>query len=195
MSILIDMIRGILGLGAAAPKDEFGGLNPDDPEALWRADHDIDQAERAGDITAGYRLHGIKNEAHWEQVQASFFRRHGHTPEYSLAASTANFKAQLESLRNPEPGGVPYILPQGYFDPVEGVGLDRLAIAKARMEIQGPAAVVQMGLDPATLGRVEAGWSARMGAGADPTAAAMLGGLYHTYLLQARAVVSKAVAA
>ncbi len=190
MSILIDVIRSIFGLGPAAEKDDFATLNPDDPEAFWRADHDIDQAERAGDITVGYRKHGVKNEAHWEQVRASFFRRHGKTPEYSLAASTANFKAQLEELANPGPQGGGYRMPQEYLEPVEGVGLDRLAIAKARLELQGPAALTPMGMDPVKLGRVEAGWSARMGGTADPTAAGILGGLYHTYLQQARATVS-----
>ncbi len=190
MSILIDIIRSMIGLGTSAEKDDFANINPDDPEAFWRAEHDIDQAERAGDITTGYRKYGVKNESHWEQVQASFFRRHGKTPEYSLGASTANFKAQLEELSSDSGGGATYRMPQEYLEPVEGVWLDKLAIAKVRAELQGPQALAQMGMDEAKLGRVEAGWGARMGGSADPMAAGMLNGLYHTYLQQARATVS-----
>ncbi|MEM6989026.1 MAG: hypothetical protein AAF721_00970 [Myxococcota bacterium] len=183
----MDVIRGILGMGAAAEKDDFANLNPQDPVAYWRADHDIDQAERAGDVTVAYRKYGIRNESHWEQVQASFYRKHGHTPEYSLAASTANFMAQVEELAKPGEGGACYRMPQEYLAPVEGVGLDVLALAKTRAELQGPGALSAMGMDAAKLGRIEAGWGARMGGSADPTAAGMLNGLYHTYLQQARA--------
>jgi len=192
MSIWMDMIRGILGLKAGAPKDDFAGLDGNDPESYWRASHDIDQAERAGDISKGYAKHGVRNEAHWDQVQASFHRRHGETPEYSLAASTANFKAQLEELAAPDDGRPPYHLEPTYLQPVEGMSLDRLAIAKVRHEIGGDAGLSQAGIDAAGLARIEAGWSARMGGSADPIAAAMLGGLYHTYLAQARAVLSRA---
>ena len=192
MSIFIDIIRGILGMGAAAEKDDFANIDPDDPVAYWRADHDIDQAERAGDITVGYKKYGIKNADHWDQVKASFYRRHGKTPEYSLAASTANFWANLEELQGGRDGGqVSYRMPQEYLEPVEGVWLDKLAIAKTRYELQGDAGLAQMGMDAGKLGRVEAGWNARMGGSADPTAAGMLGGLYHTYIQQARATLSR----
>jgi hypothetical protein len=191
MSIFIDIIRGMLGMGAAAEKDDFANLDPDDPVGFWRAEAEIDQAERAGDITVGYRKFGIRNEEHWDQVKGSFFRRHGTTPEYSLAASTANFQIQLEELGAGGPGGVAYRMPPEYLEPVEGVWLDKLAIAKTRHELQGDAGLAQMGMDAAKLGRVEAGWNARMGGGADPTAAGMLGGLYHTYIRQARAALTR----
>jgi|GEM_PF-1546218 len=191
MGILIDVIRGIFGLGPAAEKDDFANLSPDDIEGYWRADYDIDQAERAGDITVGYRKYGIKNEAHWEQVKGSFFRRHGETPEFALGASTANFKAQMEELSSPSAEGSGYRMPTEYLEPVEGISLDRLAIAKVRAEMQGPAALTQMGMDAGKLQRVEAGWGARMGGNADPLAANILGGLYHTYQQQVRAVLSR----
>lgn len=190
MSILIDVIRGLFGAKPDTDKDDFANLDPSDPADVWRANHDIDRAERAGDVTVAYRKHGIKNEDHWEQVQASFNRRHGETPEYALAAATVSFNAQVERLSQPDQGPVTYRMPSEYLEPVEGFGLDTLAIAKARAEYQGPEALAQMGMDTATLGRVEAGWAARMGGSADPTAAGMLKGLYHTYTVQARAVLS-----
>lgn len=190
MSIVIDMIRGILGLGPAAPKDEYANLKPGDLEAYWAALNEIDQAERDGDITVGYRKFGIKNAEHWEAVQATFVRHHGESPEFSLAASTASFKQQMASTMSSD--GYGYKMPAEYLEPVEGISLDKLALAKVRMEMQGPAALSALGMDAAKLGRVEAGWNARMGGNADPTAAAILGGLYHTFLTQVRAVLSRA---
>ncbi len=191
MGIIIDIIRGMLGLGPAAPKDEYANLAPNDLEAYWQAHNDIDQAERAGDITAGFRKHGLKDEAHWERVQATFVRHHGEKPEFSLAASTANFKQQMADLATPGADGSAYRMPSEYLEPVEGISLDRLAIAKVRSEVQGPAALASMGLDPTKLQRIEATWNARMGGSADPTAAGILNSLYFTYVQQVRAVLAR----
>ena len=194
--MLMDIIRGILGLGPAAPKDDFANISPDDIEGFWRADHDIDQAERAGNIEAGYAKYGVKNADHWDNVRASFHRRHGHTPEYSLAASTANFKAGLEDLKTAgDDGRANYQLPAGYLDPVEGISLDKFAVASVRTEGCSPAdrdaVLSQMGYSPAQYETARGVWSQRISGGGDPIAGAMLSGLWHTYQAQVRAVYAR----
>lgn len=192
MSLLIDMIRGILGLGAGAPKDDFAGLDPTDLEAYWQVHNELDKVERAGgDMKAVYSRFGLRNESHWEMVQATFVRKYGDTPEFSLAVSTANFKDQLKDLSNPNDDGFGYRMPEEYLTPVEGVTLDKLALAKVRHEMQGDAGLASMGLDAGKFGRIEAGWGARMGGNADPTASGMLNSLYFTYLQQVRAVLNR----
>lgn len=192
--MLMDIIRGILGL-QTGPKDVFGNLDPNDVEGFWRADNDIDQAERAGNVQAAYARHGVKNEDQWDEVRGSFHRRHGHTPEYSLAASTANFKAQLVELqqRGADEGG--YQPPAGFFDPVVGVGLDQYAIASVRTEgCNGPerqAVLSQLGLTPQQFDEAAQAWGQRISGNQDPIAGAMLGGLYHTYQAQVRAVYAR----
>ncbi len=195
MSIFIDIIRGMLGLGAAPPKDDFANLNPDDLEAYWTASEEIDRAERAGNVHTAYAKYGIKNESHWDEVMGSFVRRHGQTPEFSLAASTASFRMQLADLSQPTEGGVAYRMPSEYLEPVDGVSLDKLVIAKVKTEgmqqAQRDAALASLGLDVDRFTRADQGWSARMGGNSDPTAAAMLSGLYHTYDAQVRAVYAR----
>ena len=104
---------------------------------------------------------------------------------------SGNFKQQMAELATPGEDGSAYRMPTEYLEPVEGISLDRLAIAKVRSEVQGPAALAPMGLDPAKLQRVEATWNARMGGNADPTAAGILGSLYFTYMQQARAALGR----
>jgi hypothetical protein len=188
MGTIIDIIRSILGLG---PKDEYGGLTPGDLEAYWCASNDIDQAERDGDISVGLRKHGMKSEDHWERVQSTFARLHGDSPEFSLAAATANFKQQMAELATPDADGSAYRMPSEYLEPVEGISLDRLALAKVRTEVQGPAALTPMGLDASKLQRIESAWTARMGGSADPTAASILSSLYSAYVQQIRAALTR----
>lgn len=194
MEILISIIRGMLGLGPAKPKDHYAGLPPGDLEAYWTAHGAIDEAERAGNKQAAFTQFGIKNDDHWEKVQATFVRHHGATPEFSLAASTASFKQQMRETMDPS-GVSGYRFPAEYMEPVDGITLDKLVLARVKTEAVPPAqrasVLSSMGMSEQSFASANAGWSARMGGNADPMAANILGGLQHTYEAQVRAVLSR----
>ncbi|MEM6296948.1 MAG: hypothetical protein AAGA54_37130 [Myxococcota bacterium] len=193
METLIAIVRGLLGLGPGQPKDDWAGLPPHDLVAYWTASETIDAAEREGNVDEAYEQFGIKSESHWEAVQATVVRHHGSSPEFSLAATTASFNRQVAEMAQPR-DGVGYQIPAEYLAPVDGVTLDKLILAKAKTERLPPAqrgaALAKLGLDPQRLAKADQGWSARMGGKADPMAASILSGLYHTYDAQVRATMN-----
>lgn len=184
---MIDWLMSLLGMG----RSEFGNLSPDDVDGYYRASHEIDQAERQGptELAAAFARYGLKNEDHWDEVRGAFARRHQHNPDFMHAAARVGMQMQMQSVAHQ------YQFPQGYLDPIEGVSLEQLAQIQATIETQGQqAAFAKFGLDGARFERINGGWQARMGGGADAMAAQILSGQYHTYLAQSRAFVARGAA-
>jgi hypothetical protein len=184
---LLDIILGIFG-GKQKPVD-FGKVNPDDIEAYWRVDHDVDQAERkgAGELAAALAKWGLRDMAHWEQVKAALVERHGDNPEFSMAASRVGYELQAQNMAGS------YQMPPQYSTPPHGVTLDRYAAIKARLDLgQALAAILpEYQLDPARWQEVDATWSGRMGPHADAFAGQILRSTYHGMYQQAAAAYGR----
>lgn len=190
------MLDWLMSLFKSGP--DFGNMNPDDYEAYWRADHEIDQAERESPaaLKAALGKYGARSKDHWDEIKGAFHQRHSGNPDFMMAASRVNYSVQMENVADV------YQMPGDYQSPVEGVSLDQLARVQAAVEQAEPggAAAVQQacarfGLDPARYQRVLSGWQSRMGGSADAMAATMLSQQYHMYLSQARAAESRGGAA
>lgn len=185
------IIDSILGLfGTAAP--DFARIPPDDIDAYWLADHEIDQAEREGQqqLQAVFAKYGLRNEDHWESVKGAICLRHQGNPDFSFGATRVQMRVQLDEMKSQ------YAFPAGYLEPVEGVGLDRFALIKASVQQAqafGPSAVAavlaKFDLDPASYARIDNVWQSRMGGQADAMAASILNGMFHTMLLQSQSYV------
>lgn len=185
----IAKLKAMLG-GSSAP--DFAGFDPDDVEAYWLADHEIDQAERVGDeaLAAVFARYGLRNADHWEAVGGAICSRHQHNPDFAFASTRVQMRVQLAEMASQ------YQLPPGYLEPVEGIGLDGLALINAKVDRarpQGTAAVAtvyqQHGLDEARFAHVDSTWKSRMGGQADAMAASILSGLYQNFVMQAQSHV------
>jgi hypothetical protein len=170
---LLDTILGLFG--KPRPID-FGKIDPDDVEAYWRVDHDVDQAERAGPAQLAQALAtwGLRDMAHWEQVQGALAERHQANPQFAMAASRVQMQAQMASIAGT------YQLPPEYSTPPHGITLDRYAAIRARLELGHPlpAVLAEFQLDPARWSEVDRTWSWRMGPQADALAAQILSSTY-----------------
>lgn len=164
------------------PKIDFAGLNPDDLEAYFRVDDELDAAEREGGEAARsvvWARYGIKNQDHWENVQYSFLQRHGKSVEYALARTRTQVQTQVESFRQHYP------FPAELLAPIDGVGLDRYALVEAHVgRAQSPEQRLQIleqyGLDAARFEQIRSGWMGRINT-PDPMISNTLGGFQHTY--------------
>jgi hypothetical protein len=184
---LLGTIIGALFGGSSEPKDDFAKLDPNDLEAWWRVDHELDQAERESPAAlAQVRAHyGVRDEDHWSAVRASFHRRHSKTAEYFMAPGRAQVRVQLQDMSRKH-----YEMPSEYIVPVEGVWIDRLCLVQVRLAaapMHAPAILAEYGLDPARWSRIEATWQARMGPNADAMAGNILRGFHHLFICNAQA--------
>ncbi|MCA9674053.1 MAG: hypothetical protein H6708_34040 [Kofleriaceae bacterium] len=187
---LLDVILGIFGGGGGGGgKVNFGNVNPDDIESYWVVDHEIDQAERAGEaeLAAAFARWGLKNMDHWEQVKGALYQRHGQNPDFSMAAGRVQHRIQMASVAES------YQMPPEYSSPVHGVDLNRYAAIKARLQLgQAPAQVLpEYQLDPARWHEVDQTWGWRMGPQGDAFAGQILAGSYHAMYQQALAAYGR----
>jgi hypothetical protein len=176
-------------LGIFSGKVDFGKIDPDDIEAYWRADHDIDQAEREGEAELAQALArwGLADLAHWEKVESALLDRHKDNPAFAMAASRVGFEVQMQSVAHT------YRIPPEYVAPPHGITLDQYAAIKARIQLGHPLGTVlaESRLDLPRWNEVDAMWSWRMGPQADAMAANILGSTYYGMHQQALAAYGR----
>jgi hypothetical protein len=157
-------------------KLDYGKLGPDDLENYWRADHDIDQGERAGEaqLAAAFAKWGMRDAAHWEKVEEAILAKHNQNPELAMACSRVGFERAMASISNT------YQMPPEYATPPHGITLDRYAAIRARLDLGHPLGTVlaESHLDLQRWNEVERTWAWRMGPQADAMAANILGSSY-----------------
>ncbi len=187
--VVMGLLDIILGMFGGSAKVDFGKVNPDDVEAYWRADHDIDQGERAGpaELAAALGKWGLKDMDHWEKVKGALGERHVNNPEFSMAASRVNFDEQMKSMAGS------YQMPPEYSTPPHGITLDRYAGIKARLELGQPldAILADCKLDGPRWAEVDGTWSWRMGPQADAMAKNILSSTYFGMHQQALAAYGR----
>jgi len=179
---LLDIILGMFGRKKAV---DFGKVNPDDIESYWLVDHQLDQAEREGPqaLQACLARWGLSSMDHWDQVKGALYQRHGHHPDFNMAAARVQQRVQTAEMSQQ------YQMPAEYSSPVHGVDLIGYATVKARLELgQSPHQVLaEHRLDPPRWHEVDQTWSWRMGPQSDAFAGNILRGNYHVAYLQAQA--------
>ncbi len=184
---ILDAILGLFGGGNA--KVDFGKINPDDVEAYWRVDHDVDQGERAGaaELAQALAKWGLKDLAHWEKVKGALGERHSSNPEFSMAASRVQYELQMKSMQGS------YQMPPEYASPPHGITLDRYASINARLQLGHPlpAVLADFQLDPARWTEVDNTWKWRMGPQADAMASSILNSTYMGMQQQALAAYGR----
>ncbi len=182
LDLLLDIFRR-----PRAP--DFGQVDPDDLEAYWRLDHDVDQAERKGPaaLAAALARWGLNDKAHAERVQAALAERHGAKPEFAMAAARVQYEQQLANM------AAAYQLPPQYASPPHGVSIDRYAATKARLDLgqQLPQLLAELQLDPGRWAEVEQTWTGRMGPAADAMAGQFLRMSYGAMYRQAAAAYGR----
>lgn len=183
------LLDAILGLFGGSAKIDYGKINPDDIEAYWRVDHDVDQGERAGpaELAQALAKWGLKDMAHWEKVKEALAVRHNSNPEFAMAASRVQYEAQMANMAGS------YQMPPEYATPPHGITLDRYAAINARLELGQPADAVlaDFGLDSGRWVEVDRTWKWRMGPQADAMAANILGSSYFAMHQQAKAAYGR----
>ncbi len=181
---MLDWLMSLFGGG-----NKFGNIDPDDYETFWRANHEIDQAERQNPDAhkAALNKYGVKSQAQWDDVLGAFTERHQANPDFAMAASRVMSQIHMAELP------AQYQVNPAANAPVEGVDLNRLALIEATVENaqpRGPQAVAQalqgFGLDEAAYQRIRTGWHSRMSGNADAISAATLSSQYQAFLAQAR---------
>ena len=177
----LDSILGLFGGG----KIDYGKIDPDDVEAYWRADHDIDKGERAGEaeLVQALAKWGMRSKAHWEEVGSALLDRHKDKPEFAMACTRVSYELQMSSIAHT------YQMPPEYANPPHGITLDRYAAIRARIDLGHPLGTVlaEHHLDLHRWNDVERTWSWRMGPQADAMAANILGSTYYGMHQQALA--------
>jgi hypothetical protein len=180
----MEFVFALFSLLGFTRRVDFGKVDPNDVEAYWRLERDIDQAERKGraELAAALSAWGLRDMKHYEAVKEALNERHGNNPDFSMAAARVNFEAQMNS------GG--YQLPASYSVPPHGITLDRYAAIKARIELgqELGSILASYQLNPSSWGVVEATWAERMGPGADAMASAIFRSQFGAMHRQALAV-------
>ncbi len=183
------LLDAILGLFGGPAKVDYGKINPDDVEAYWRVDHDVDQGERAGpaELAQALAKWGLKDMAHWEKVKEALAVRHNGNPEFAMAASRVQYQAQMASVSSS------YQMPPEYATPPHGITLDRYAAINARLQLGHPHAAVlaDFQLDAGRWAEVDGTWKWRMGPQADAMAANILSSTYFGMHQQAMAAYGR----
>jgi hypothetical protein len=191
MSILSAIVNALFG-GGGSSGPSYGPFDPSDFARFHEASDAISNAEDdPAALRQVYAKYGIKNEDTWGSISQAFYEANKHNPDFHVVAINHRIREQLDNM------GEHYAFPMEYLEPVDGVGMDRLAAIVARREAAGgPAAATQVlaqyGLDEARFQRINATWNARMGGSADAMAAGIIGGFWHTYLAVARSAMQKA---
>ncbi len=166
----------VLSLFKGTSKLDFGRLDPDDLEVYWRADHQIDQAERRGaaELAAALASWGLRDLDHWEKAKSGLLGRHGNNPEFKMAGLRVNFDIQLAHMSSS------YEMPTQYIAPPHGVTLDRYASIKARLDLGQPVGSVlgAYQLDDHRWREVDGTWAGRMGPQSDAMAGNILRSIY-----------------
>lgn len=187
---MLDWLMSLFGGG-----NKFGNIDPDDYETFWRANHEIDQAERQGpqEHQATLNKYGVKSQSQWDDVLGAFTQRHQANPDFAMAASRVMSQIHMSAMP------AQYQVSAADNAPVEGVDLNRLALIEATVEYAQPSgqgAVAQalqgFGLDPAAYERIRAGWHSRMSGSANAITAATLSSQYQAFLAQARVSAKRA---
>ncbi len=98
---MLDWILSLFGSG----KPDFAGIDPDDYETYWRAQHEISMVEGEGRQAEVYPKYGIKSDAQWERVQGAFHQRHSDNPDFRAAASRVGMQVQMANFNRAMSGG------------------------------------------------------------------------------------------
>lgn len=151
---------------------DYGAIDPDDLEAYWRLEHDVDHAERHGDgaLAAALRRWGLADREHVERVKLALDARHRANPAFAMAAVRVQYERQLARM------ATTYALPPQYAAPPHGVTIDRYAAIKARLDLGHPLGEIlaEVPLDPSRWDEVDETWAGRMSPAADAMAGQFL---------------------
>jgi hypothetical protein len=169
MSIL-DLILGLFG---STRKVDFGRINPDDVDAYWKIDREVDQAERKGaaDLAQVFSSYGIRDKDHFDSIKGALHQRHGENPEFKMGAVRVGFEVQMREMASKG-----YQVPAPYLATPHGVTLDRYASIQYRLAAGEPATSVfaSYQLDEARWREASDSWAGRMGPDADAMAGNIL---------------------
>lgn len=183
------VIDRVLAVFRRSPPIDYGAVDPDDLEAYWRLEHDVDQAERRGDdaLAAALRRWGLADRDHVERVKAALGARHREKPEFAMAAVRVQYERQLARM------ATGYALPPQYASPPHGVTIDRYAAIKARLDLGQDlgAILAELPLDPSRWAEVDQTWAGRMGPAADAMAGQFLRMSYGAMYRQAAAAYGR----
>jgi hypothetical protein len=162
MSIL-DLLLGLFG---GPRKVDLGRVSPDDLDAYWKIDREVDQAERKGDAALAqvFSSYGIRDRDHFDRIKGALHERHGQNPEFKMGAARVGFEVQMREM-----AGSGYQVPAPYLAAPHGVTLDRYASIQVRLEGGEPAASVYASyqLDEGRWREAADAWAGRMGPDAD----------------------------
>lgn len=160
-------------------KKEFGNINPDDPQSFQNAVQAHMQAQMQGDdaVKAFYRQWGIKDEDHWDEIEAKMIVRGTGVAAMQGAMSAYGAQAYQQAGMAAPPV-------------VEGMTIEQYAhlVAQRERAAHDPAALQRVmqyfGCDEARFQRMQAQWAQHM----DPSAplGAQLSAQYQMHLGLAR---------
>ena len=178
--------------------DDFGRIDPNDQQAFWALNSAFGQATMGGPDaqSAFFAKHGVRDQAHWQQIQYTLNTKWANAPggaQAMSAAMYANSAAQTAAAAHSAMAMIPGI-PAEELAPIEGLDLQTYARVQAAREQAGgdpsalARAMARFALDETRFSLAQAGWQQRMTFG-DPNRSvivATLSAQYQMMLAQAK---------
>ena len=176
----------------AGATNDFGRIDPNNPQAFYAATTEFGQSVMGGPAAqqAFFAKYGLRDQAHWTQVQLTLTTKWANQPGGAAALSAAayaNSAAQTAAASQAAMAQYPGV-PAEELTPIEGFDLAGYAKLVAAREMGQPQVLAQLGVDEAKFNRIDAAWKQRMAFG-DPNRAviaATLSGQYQMALAQAK---------
>src|SRR5262249_5047976 len=148
-------LKGKPGGGAS----DFGRIDPNNQQAFFAIATEFGQSAMGGPAgqQAFFTKYGLRDAAHWQQVQATLMTKWANQPGGAAALSAAayaNSAAQTAAASQAAMAMYPGIPPEELV-PIEGIDLATYAKLVAAREMGQPHVLAQMGVDEARFARAD----------------------------------------